>query len=171
MTSGVSAFFSLIGPCRLFDFSTKASFTRPSSSCTTTVTSTPTSSDTFPTPSTVDDGFYTCSQVPSLLQPLFSLLRAPVRATAYRLSLLYIEGAASSFLLSNDSKSPPVDCLFAKPQPLVDSSSAKSRSLFPDKNRASLLHPSPAPFSFEDSKIRVPLYDWRPRRWSGSPLA
>ncbi|RWV90330.1 hypothetical protein GW17_00047477 [Ensete ventricosum] len=26
------------------------------------------------------------------------------------------------------------------------------------KNRASLLHPSPASFSFEDPKIRVPLY-------------
>ncbi|RWW08462.1 hypothetical protein GW17_00028096, partial [Ensete ventricosum] len=45
-----------------------------------------------------------------------------------------------------------------KPQSSVDSSSAKSRSLFLDKNRASLLHPSPAPFSFEDPKIRVPLY-------------
>ncbi|RRT65052.1 hypothetical protein B296_00040729 [Ensete ventricosum] len=28
------------------------------------------SSDTFPTPSAADDGFYTCSSVSSLLQPL-----------------------------------------------------------------------------------------------------
>ncbi|RZS08572.1 hypothetical protein BHM03_00039554, partial [Ensete ventricosum] len=34
----------------------------------------------------------------------------------------------------------------------------KLRPLFPDKNRASLPHPSPALFSFEDLKIRVLLY-------------
>ncbi|RWW83267.1 hypothetical protein BHE74_00008228 [Ensete ventricosum] len=58
----------------------------------------------------------------------------------------------------------PVDCLCTKPQLSVNSSSTKSRSLFLDKNRASLSHPSPVPpFSFEDLKIHVPLYNWRPR--------
>ncbi|RZS03183.1 hypothetical protein BHM03_00033325 [Ensete ventricosum] len=52
----------------------------------------------------------------------------------------------------------PVDFLSVKPQPSVDSSSVKPRPLFPDKNIASLPHPSLAPFSFEDPKIRVPLY-------------
>ncbi|RWW04095.1 hypothetical protein GW17_00032700, partial [Ensete ventricosum] len=47
---------------------------------------TPTSSDTFSTPSVVDDGFYTCSPASSLLQLLFSLPRTPIRATAHRLS-------------------------------------------------------------------------------------
>ncbi|RWW74334.1 hypothetical protein BHE74_00017728 [Ensete ventricosum] len=46
----------------------------------------PTSSDTFSTPSVVDDGFYTCSPASSLLQLLFSLPRTPIRATAHRLS-------------------------------------------------------------------------------------
>ncbi|RZS25116.1 hypothetical protein BHM03_00058270, partial [Ensete ventricosum] len=36
------------------------------------------SSDTFPTPSAVDDDFYTRSPASSLLQPLFSLPRAPI---------------------------------------------------------------------------------------------
>ncbi|RRT35399.1 hypothetical protein B296_00043746 [Ensete ventricosum] len=80
-------------------------------------------------------------------------------------------------LLSNDSSSPPFSTqpfrstyrllfpflssqqpLSAKPQSSVDSSSAKPRPLFPNKNRALLPHPSPASFSFEDPKIRVPFY-------------
>ncbi|RWW14744.1 hypothetical protein GW17_00021463 [Ensete ventricosum] len=40
-----------------------------------------------PTPSAVDDDFYTRSSTSSLLQPLFSLPRAHVRATAHRLSI------------------------------------------------------------------------------------
>ncbi|RWW84275.1 hypothetical protein BHE74_00007127 [Ensete ventricosum] len=48
-----------VGPRRLFHFSTEASFCmRPSSSCTITIALAPTSSDTFPTPSVVDDSFY-----------------------------------------------------------------------------------------------------------------
>ncbi|RWW82937.1 hypothetical protein BHE74_00008576 [Ensete ventricosum] len=80
-TSSASAFSSSIGllvrrlslppldPIGFLNSSTEAFFcTRPSSLCTTTVASTLTSSDTFPTPSTAD--FYTCSSAPSLLQPL-----------------------------------------------------------------------------------------------------
>ncbi|RWW64878.1 hypothetical protein BHE74_00027844 [Ensete ventricosum] len=108
MTSSASASSSPTGPCRLSHFSVEASFcTRPFSSCTTTVASVPTSSDTFPTPSVVDDGFYTCSLASSLLQPLFSLPRVPVRATAHHLLVLCREGITNSFSLSNDSKSPP----------------------------------------------------------------
>ncbi|RRT69691.1 hypothetical protein B296_00028863 [Ensete ventricosum] len=70
-TSGVSAFSSPAGPCRLSHSSTEVSFcTRPSFSCTTTIALAPTSSDTFLTPFAVDDDFYTCSPTPSLLQPL-----------------------------------------------------------------------------------------------------
>ncbi|RRT60184.1 hypothetical protein B296_00038380 [Ensete ventricosum] len=104
-TSGASP----AGPRQLSYSSTEASFyTRPSFSCTTTVVSAPTSSDTFPTPSAADDSFYTCLPASSLLAAstaLFSLPRVPVRATAHRLSVLYGEGAISSFSLSNDSKS------------------------------------------------------------------
>ncbi|RRT68107.1 hypothetical protein B296_00038617 [Ensete ventricosum] len=57
--------------CRLSHFSTEAFFcTKPSFSCTITVASAPMSNDTFPTPSAVDDGFYTCWPASSLLQPL-----------------------------------------------------------------------------------------------------
>ncbi|RWW39402.1 hypothetical protein BHE74_00055274 [Ensete ventricosum] len=77
---------------RLSHSSAKTSFyTRLSSSCTITVASAPTSSDTFPTLSTADDGFYTCSPMPAI---------------AHRLLMLCREGTTSSFLLSNDGKSP-----------------------------------------------------------------
>ncbi|RZR95330.1 hypothetical protein BHM03_00024155 [Ensete ventricosum] len=63
-TFGASAFSSLAGPRRLSHSSTEASFcTRPSFPYTTIVASAPTSSGTFPTPSAVDDIFYTCSLV------------------------------------------------------------------------------------------------------------
>ncbi|RWW57342.1 hypothetical protein BHE74_00035868 [Ensete ventricosum] len=105
-TFGASAFSSLAGPRRLSHSSTEASFcTRPSFPYTTIVASAPTSSGTFPTPSAVDDIFYTCSLVSSLLQSLFSLPRVPVWATAHCLSGLCREGATSSFSLSNNSKS------------------------------------------------------------------
>ncbi|RWW37292.1 hypothetical protein BHE74_00057620 [Ensete ventricosum] len=78
-----------------------------------------------PTSSAVDDDFYTRSSASSLLQPLFSLSRAPVRATAHRLSVLCREGTTSSFLLSNGSKSPPRRLPFCEAA-IVDSSSAKS---------------------------------------------
>ncbi|RRT73706.1 hypothetical protein B296_00027848 [Ensete ventricosum] len=62
---------SLVGPRRLSHSFTEASFyTRPSSSYTTTIVSAPTGSGIFPTPYVADDGFYTCSSAPSLLQPL-----------------------------------------------------------------------------------------------------
>ncbi|RRT36827.1 hypothetical protein B296_00044088 [Ensete ventricosum] len=77
---------------RLPHSSAKTSFyTRLSSSCTITVASAPTSSDTFPTLSVADDGFYTCSPMPAI---------------AHRLLMLCREGTISSFLLSNDGKSP-----------------------------------------------------------------
>ncbi|RZS01224.1 hypothetical protein BHM03_00031043 [Ensete ventricosum] len=66
---------------RLSHSSIEASFyTRLFSSCTITVASAPTSSSTFPTPSTVDDGFYTCSSMPLLYRcplPLPSPCEAP----------------------------------------------------------------------------------------------
>ncbi|RZR98194.1 hypothetical protein BHM03_00027505 [Ensete ventricosum] len=71
MTSSASASSSPAGPRRLSHSSVEASFyMRSSFSCTTTVTSAPMSSGTFPTPSAVDDSFYTCSSTLSLLQPL-----------------------------------------------------------------------------------------------------
>ncbi|RZR89190.1 hypothetical protein BHM03_00016869 [Ensete ventricosum] len=67
-TYGASAFSSPAGPRRLSHSSTEVSFCmRPSFSCTITFASAPTSSDTFPTPSVVDDGFYTCSLMSSFL--------------------------------------------------------------------------------------------------------
>ncbi|RWW04767.1 hypothetical protein GW17_00031995 [Ensete ventricosum] len=69
-TFGASAFSSLAGPRRLSHSSTEASFcTRPSFPYTTIVASAPTSSGTFPTPSAVDDIFYTCSLVSSTDRP------------------------------------------------------------------------------------------------------
>ncbi|RWW71860.1 hypothetical protein BHE74_00020354 [Ensete ventricosum] len=59
---------------------------RPYSLCTTTVASAPTSNDTFPTPYAADDGFYTCSPAPSLLQPL--LLYSLCRGYLYGPSLI-----------------------------------------------------------------------------------
>ncbi|RZS26658.1 hypothetical protein BHM03_00060024 [Ensete ventricosum] len=60
-----------LDPVGFLNSSTEAFFiTRPSSLCTTTIASAPTSSGAFPTPSTADDGFYTYSSVPSFLQPL-----------------------------------------------------------------------------------------------------
>ncbi|RZR74751.1 hypothetical protein BHM03_00042475 [Ensete ventricosum] len=61
MTSSASTSSSPTGPCRLSLFVEASFCMRPFSSCTTTVASDPTSSDTFPTPSAVDDDFYTHS--------------------------------------------------------------------------------------------------------------
>ncbi|RWW71781.1 hypothetical protein BHE74_00020453, partial [Ensete ventricosum] len=59
---------------------------------------------------------------------LFSLSRAPVRATTHRLSVLCKEGATSSFSLSNDDKSPANCRLHAV---ATSSSSPFQRSLPP----------------------------------------
>ncbi|RWW12071.1 hypothetical protein GW17_00024277 [Ensete ventricosum] len=56
--------------CRLSHFSTEAFFCmKPSFSCTITVASASMSNDTFPTPSAVDDGFYTCLPASSIDRP------------------------------------------------------------------------------------------------------
>ncbi|RWW70544.1 hypothetical protein BHE74_00021815 [Ensete ventricosum] len=57
-----------------------------------TVASALTSSGTFPTPSAADDGFYTCSPAPSLLQPL--LLYSLCREYLYGPSLIVSQCSA-----------------------------------------------------------------------------
>ncbi|RWW11071.1 hypothetical protein GW17_00025349 [Ensete ventricosum] len=57
-----------LDPVGFLNSSTEVFFcTRPSSLCTTTVASAPTSSNTFPTPSAANYDFYTCSPTPSPL--------------------------------------------------------------------------------------------------------
>ncbi|RRT33625.1 hypothetical protein B296_00054741, partial [Ensete ventricosum] len=76
-----------LDPVGFLNSSTEAFFyTRPSSLCSTTVALAPTSNGTFPTPSVADDGFYTCSPVSSLLQPL--LLCSLCREYLYGSSLI-----------------------------------------------------------------------------------
>ncbi|RWW45077.1 hypothetical protein BHE74_00049108 [Ensete ventricosum] len=76
---------------------------RSSSLCITTVTS-----------SAPDYGFYTCSLVlvvpPVASATLFSLSRAPKTTTTHRLTVLYKEGATSSFSLQTIANRRPPNC-------------------------------------------------------------
>ncbi|RZR96962.1 hypothetical protein BHM03_00026058 [Ensete ventricosum] len=76
---------------------------RSSSLCITTITS-----------SAPDYGFYTCSLVlvvpPVASATLFSLSRAPETATTHRLTVLYKEGATSSFSLQTIANRRPPSC-------------------------------------------------------------
>ncbi|RWV83743.1 hypothetical protein GW17_00054612 [Ensete ventricosum] len=156
--SSPSASSSPTGPRRLSHFSAEASFcTRSSSSCTITITSAPTSNDTFPTPSAVDDGFYTCLPVSSLVQPLFSLPRAPVRTIAL-VSRCYVERVQQVPSRCQMAANPhPVDCLSEKPQrrgplplptePLPSSTSARRPCRLCSAAAAAALHAAAPPFT------------------------
>ncbi|RZR71898.1 hypothetical protein BHM03_00008460 [Ensete ventricosum] len=86
-------FLPPLDPVGFLNSSTEALFCmRPSSLCTITIASAPTSSDTFPTSSAADDGFYTCTSAPSLLQPL--LLCSLYREYLYRPPLIVSQCSA-----------------------------------------------------------------------------
>ncbi|RWW53097.1 hypothetical protein BHE74_00040440 [Ensete ventricosum] len=110
-------------------------------------------------PSNLFSHFYHGIRAACLDQAFFSLSngsKSPPRPAVCNSPFFFVAEGLIPREVHHEWPTPPP--LSAKPQSSVDSSSAKPRPLFPNKNRALLSHPSPALFSFEDPKIRVPFY-------------